>query len=587
MRRHVLGAVAACALLTPTLVHAQWTNRYPRVAGFSHHVYLEGYELPLLTNGPMDPAPSPDGRRVAFASRGWLWMLDVGTGVATRLTSGAGMDSRPRFSPDGQRLAFVRDDGRNLSIQLLDLASHAESAIVTDSAIVLDPAFAPDGTSLYYSSGIAGDLDLWRIDLATRVRTRLTDTPGSLELEPLPTPDGLSVIYLAKTRVGGDLVRRRLLSSGEDRVLASGSILSQLRGSLSPDGRTLAVSWPTQEGYELRLTSALQPGVTVALFRDERTVPLAPAYSGDGSTLWFARADAAQRMALMRVPAVGGPAVEVPVRRWDWGAPTARLRIVTRIGAGAPVAARIAVATRGGHPALADSGHVRFDGQNGIPFFYSSGTTEVTVPAGEVSAMAVQGIATPPATQSLTLAAGEVRTITLSMTPVWDARANGWLSGEHHFHLNYGGPYHLSPDVLLQMGRAERLDVLTPMLANLAQRFEDQPLFNYRQVSGDPWILWAQEVRAHFFGHVGLINTSALFWPWIWGPGYDVNQRDDRPNGDALDFARAWWPQHLRAPGRRRRAVRHPRRDARHPARIHCRCGAGKDRCDRAGVPLE
>ena len=37
-----------------TALFAQWTHRYPKVAGFNHHVYLEGYELPVLNPGPSD-----------------------------------------------------------------------------------------------------------------------------------------------------------------------------------------------------------------------------------------------------------------------------------------------------------------------------------------------------------------------------------------------------------------------------------------------------------------------------------------------------------------------------------------------------
>ena len=48
-------------LIIGTPVTAQWTNRYPKVDGLNHHVYLEGYELPTLTIGPIDPAPSPAG----------------------------------------------------------------------------------------------------------------------------------------------------------------------------------------------------------------------------------------------------------------------------------------------------------------------------------------------------------------------------------------------------------------------------------------------------------------------------------------------------------------------------------------------
>ena len=541
MRRHAItitGAIACVMMSGAAPLGAQWSNRYPKVGGFNHHVYLEGYELPLLTNGPIDPAPSPDGKRIAFASRGWLWLFDPASGVATRLTHGSGTDSRPKWSPDGRTIAFVRDDGRALSIGAIDVTSGVESRVVTDSAIVLDPAFAADGKSLFYSSGISGDIDIWRIDLATKATTRITSSLNTIELSSMPTPDGQALLYVQKTRGGSDQVRRLTLATHEDRQLAVGNILSMLRGSVSPDGRLLALSWPTEEGYELRLAGTQQAGATIELLRNPKVLPLTPAFSADGNTVWFAHADAQQRMQLARVPAAGGAMDDVAVTRWDYGVPTARVRIVTRLAASAtPVAARLALTTGDGHALPPDSGQVRFDGQNGVAFFYSNGATTVTVPAGDVSVAAVQGLATPVASQRVRLAAGETRTVTLTMSPVWNARANGWLSGEHHFHLNYGGPYILQPETLGPMGLAEDLDVLTPMLANLAQRFEDQPLFSYRRTMAKPWIIWSQEVRAHFFGHVGLINTSALFWPWIWGPGYDVRERDDRPNVDALDWA--------------------------------------------------
>ncbi len=534
------STLLCAAMAASSLAGAQWTNRYPRLAGYGHQIYLEGYELPLLTTGPIDPAESPDGKRLVFASRGWLWLFDPATGVATRLTKGAQVDSRPAWSPDGRSIACVRDDGSMLSIVLIDVATGNETPIVSDKAIVLDPAFAPDGKSLWYSSGIGGDLDLWRIDLSTRATTRVTSTVGTGELQPMPTPDGLAVIYLAKTRGGADQVRRRVIASGEERQLAAGSILSMMRGAVSPDGRLLALTWPSQEGYEIRLAGTEQPGAVVQIVRDPRTVPLTPSFSRDGQTIWFSHADAQQRMQLARVPAHGGAVRDVSVRQWQWGTATARLRVITRLAGGrTPVGARVAMVAGDGHPIVPDSGQTRFDGQNGIAFFYSSGVAEVTVPAGDVDVAAVQGLATPRATERVRLAPGETRTVTITLAPVWNARANGWLSGEHHFHLNYGGPYRLQPDALLQMGRAEDLDVLTPMLANHAQRFEDQPLFAYRHTSSKPWITWAQEVRAHFFGHVGLINSRGLFWPWIWGPGYDVFARDDRPNADALDFAAA------------------------------------------------
>ena len=60
--------IILCLLLFNSyFVNAQWKNRYQKVDGYGHHVYLEGYELPVLSSGPMDPAPSPANDKVAFS----------------------------------------------------------------------------------------------------------------------------------------------------------------------------------------------------------------------------------------------------------------------------------------------------------------------------------------------------------------------------------------------------------------------------------------------------------------------------------------------------------------------------------------
>ena len=67
IRRSLIAGALVALAVTPA--DAQWTNRYPKNNGFNHHVYLEGYEMPIMAAGVLDPAIAPDGRSIAFASR--------------------------------------------------------------------------------------------------------------------------------------------------------------------------------------------------------------------------------------------------------------------------------------------------------------------------------------------------------------------------------------------------------------------------------------------------------------------------------------------------------------------------------------
>ncbi len=535
--RHGLASGLAVAVAFATLPNSaagQWTNRYPKVEGYSHHVYLEGYELPVLTNGPMDPAPSPDGARIAFASRGWIWIMDLSTGLARRLTSGREIDARPAWSPGGELIAFVRDDSEDTEIVWVEVDTGAEAGRVDTPAIELDPAFSADGTKIFYSSGVAGTLDLWAVDLASGERRPVTDSPG---IEVKPQPAWRSLLYLSKGG-GSDRVVVRTGEVPEPRTVLEGSIASMARPALSPDGAVVAVNWPAQNGWDLRLMSVSDPGPSILLYSGG--LPLAPAWHPDGEWLYFSEADDRERMHLKRVRAAGGPSEAVAVTGWDWGEPTGRLRIKTALeGGGVPVPARLEVLDGSGHPAVPGESPARFDGQSGRTYFYSPGVIEVTVPAGTATLSAVQGLATPEVSVTVAVGAGGVAEAEIVLSPLWDAGAEGWTTGEHHFHLNYGGPYDLSPGDLAPMMRGEALDFATPLLANLHNRFEDQDLWMWQKSDASPFIRFGQETRSHFLGHLGLIGINELFWPWVWGPGYEVYGEDDRPNADALRHARS------------------------------------------------
>ncbi len=515
-------------------VSGQWTHRYPKIANMSHHVYLEGYNLPTLNQGATDPAVSPDGKTLAVAARGWIWLMDAATREARRLTKGGDIDSRPAWSPDGRQIVFVRDNTRDTSIVLIDTASGRERVLVDSPAIDLDPVFSPDGRGVFYSSAESGDLDLWRVEVATGAKKRITTDRGQ-ELNPQLLPDGGHILYISKAG-SIDSVALLNLNDGAKRIIHSEDIASQMRAAISPDGHSFVVNVPVQDRWRLRLMD-VRGGVPSIQIAQTAEYPLMPAWSGDNSFIYFAEPDANEIFRLYRIPPTGGTPEDVSPISWDWGEPTVRVFVKTRRG-GANLPARLSVIDGKGHPVLPDKGQSRFDGQNGAVFFYSPGVIELEVPAGEVRVTATHGFAAAAQTATRKIRDGRTETIEIEMpAPLWNPAVEGWYSADLHSHLNYGGPYLLTPeDIVLDM-RGEVLDLATPQLANLHTRFIDVEWWGWRR-SEMPMIVFAQEVRSHFLGHVGVVGADSLFYPWYFGPGYPVYDRLDLPNSAALQFAR-------------------------------------------------
>src|SRR5687768_2921771 len=66
-------------------------------------VDAEARALPYFT----EPSVSPDRTEIAFVSGGDIWTVPAGGGEARLLVSHPATESRPIYSPDGRRLAFI------------------------------------------------------------------------------------------------------------------------------------------------------------------------------------------------------------------------------------------------------------------------------------------------------------------------------------------------------------------------------------------------------------------------------------------------------------------------------------------------
>src|SRR3954470_20440316 len=88
----------------------------------SAHAQLPSYSEPSLS-------PSGD---VAFVSGGDIWTVPLAGGDARLLVSNPASESRPVWSPDGTRLAFVSTRTGNGDVHVLDLAGGVTKRITFD-----------------------------------------------------------------------------------------------------------------------------------------------------------------------------------------------------------------------------------------------------------------------------------------------------------------------------------------------------------------------------------------------------------------------------------------------------------------------
>lgn len=518
-------------LFTPTF--AQWENRYEKLSDFGHHVYLEQHELPILAHGPTDPAPAPDGKHLAFAARGWLWNLNLESGSATRLTSGPEVDSRPRWSPDGKLLAFVRDNGKNTAVIIKDLSTGKETRIDT-KAIELDPEFSADGKWLYYTSGVSGSLNLLKYNLSSKLTEELTDLP-QVERNSRSMAEGEGLLYLHGNGAYR-VLRIKDLKSGTDTIALAQTLAYHLTADAHPLQRLIVYSAPIDNAYHLWTMDLSNPTVHHRLTSGD-PFAITPAFNADGNQIYFVELDKDRQFRLMRISTYGGSPEEVTISNWDLGEASGTLKVNLTDATGKAITGRVSIVREDGLPVAFHEDATYFDPQTGRYYFYLKGESNFDLPVGNYKVTAVRGPMTPLKESTVTISKDNTSEARLTLTPIWDAKAEGYVSADHHVHLNGDGHHRATHEDAIRAMEGEDLDLLAPMSWNRWERRIDEAIVGRETVKDGRIVTQNQEVRSHFHGHVSLLGVEKPYAPWFWGPNNPTLGDPNRSNGEVLDFA--------------------------------------------------
>lgn len=191
-----------------------------------------------------------DGR-LAIDLRGDIWVVPAGGGDAVQLTHNLKSARRPRWSPEGSRLAYQATVAGDRGLWVYEFSTGRSRNVSGDSTLDQDPAWHPDGERLTYASDRTGaGFDLWEVDLPTGLHWRLSDQPGD-EIQPAWSADGRDLIYVHRTQDRWSLVLRRhgqpeeILITSTDKLAApswrpDGSLITYFRSSAG--GTTLQMA---------------------------------------------------------------------------------------------------------------------------------------------------------------------------------------------------------------------------------------------------------------------------------------------------------------------------------------------------------
>jgi len=147
------------------------------VNGQKLNLTLHGIERRLDTQGikPMrgELAWAPDGKSLAFSSAGGIVLVSLEDSTVRRLTAPPPLseDWGPTFSPDGDKILFVRNGANDIPQELFSVPkSGGEVTRISSehSRILGPPQWSMDGQSIIYASDFGSHPGLWRVSAESK-----------------------------------------------------------------------------------------------------------------------------------------------------------------------------------------------------------------------------------------------------------------------------------------------------------------------------------------------------------------------------------------------------------------------------------
>lgn len=243
-----------------------------------------------------EPTAAPAGDRFAFA----VSMIELGTtkriddlfavnrnGMNMKqLTTAAGVEDHPAWSPAGNRIAYrhIEPQGARSDIWVMNTDGSGQTNLTADLApgwTVGAPAWSADGQRIAFSAslgGVAGTTTgIWVMDANGGNKEMLTSTLTGFDASPTWSPDGTRLAFIRFYAGDADIAFVNVAGGAVSRIQIDGN---QAAPTWSPDGSLIAYS---QQVGGRNLIYTVKPNGTDVRLRTN------PAFGGGSEPAWIVR----------------------------------------------------------------------------------------------------------------------------------------------------------------------------------------------------------------------------------------------------------------------------------------------------------